>query len=586
MKKLAIVLTVILALLLIAAVLLTVHKQDILDRLNHNFPDEPVQTAPPTDASTEPPTEQPTDAPATVPTEPPTEPPTEAPTEAPTEPPFTAKSMADSDPASWNVEWDVIVDGEITESYTREDQIFFEDTQYLAFPGVASFRGSNYRQDASYGTAEISSESLDLIWSKSVGYVEKPEWGGCCWTGQPLVVQWDAETKAIMNMYEDKKAKEDLVEVIYAKADGYVHFFDIDDGSATRDPLYIGMAFKGSGAIDPRGYPILYVGAGLNRGSAVQRIYIISLIDGSTLYSRSGYEPLAKRSWCAFDGAPLVDAETDTLIWGGENGILYTFKLNTQYDKAAGTLTMEPDEPVMTRYSDSYKEKGRDSGYESSVTCVENYLYVGDNSGMLQCVDMNTMDIVWVQDMVDDINATPLFDWGEDGNGYIYSGPSMDFSGYSTDIPLSKIDARTGEVIWSHTMTAINGGDVPGGVLASPILGRAGTNMEDLVIFAVGKSPNAWKGQVVAFNKNTGEVVWQFETNSYMWSSPVGIYTEDGKGYIFQADASGRCYLLNGATGEKEDVINLERTVEASPVVFGDKIVLGSRSSMYIFDVD
>ena len=179
----------------------------------------------------------------------------------------------------------------------------------------------------------------------------------------------------------------------------------------------------------------------------------------------------------------------------------------------------------------------------------------------------------------------PLFEWGEDGNGYIYSGPSMDFSGYSTDIPLSKIDARTGEIIWSHTMTAINGGDVPGGVLASPMLGRAGTNMEDLVIFAVGKSPNAWKGQVVALNKNTGEVVWQYETYSYMWSSPVGLYTEDGKGYIFQADSSGRCYLLDGATGEELDMLNLERTVEASPVVFGNKVVLGSRSSMYIFEI-
>ena len=81
-------------------------------------------------------------------------------------------------------------------------------------------------------------------------------------------------------------------------------------------------------------------------------------------------------------------------------------------------------------------------------------------------------------------------------------------------------------------------------------------------------------------------MVWQYETTSYMWSSPVGIYTEDGKGYIFQADASGRCYLLDGATGECKDMINLQRTVEASPAVFGDKIVLGSRASMYIFDVN
>ena len=582
MKKLATVLAVILAVLLVAALVLTFLAKNLLDRPQQNEVDTPVQTAPPTQAPTEAPTEPPTEPPTEAPTEPPTEPPTEA----PTEPPYTASYTADSDPANWNVEWDVVVDGEIAESYTRQEQILFEDKPYFELPGVASFRGGNYRQDASYGTAEITSESMTMIWRKSVGYLDEPEWGGCCWTGQPLVVQWDSDTRAIMNLYEDKKEKDGLTEVIYAKADGYVHFFDIDDGSATRDPLYVGMAFKGSGAIDPRGYPILYVGAGLTRGGKNQTIYAISLLDSTILYERSGYESFAPRGWYAFDGAPLVDAETDTLIWGGESGVLYTIKLNTQYDKAAGTLTMTPDEPVMTRYSDDYKKKGRYAGYESSVTAVENYLYIGDNSGMLQCIDMDTMDIVWVQDMVDDINATPLFDWGEDGNGYIYSGPSMDYSGYTTEIPIRKIDARTGEIIWTHTMEAVNGDDVPGGILASPMLGREGTDIENLVIFAVGRSPNVWKGQIVAFDKETGEVVWQFETNSYMWSSPVGIYTEEGKGYIFLADASGRCYLLDGATGEQLDMINLQRTVEASPVVFGDKVFLGSRASMYIFDID
>ena len=162
----------------------------------------------------------------------------------------------------------------------------------------------------------------------------------------------------------------------------------------------------------------------------------------------------------------------------------------------------------------------------------------------------------------------------------------MDYSGYTTEIPLCKIDARTGEVIWTHTVEAVNGDDVPGGMLASPMLGREGSDIEDLVIFAVGRTPNVWKGQIIAFRKETGEIAWQFETQSYMWSSPVGVYSEEGKGYVFLADASGRCYLLDGATGEQHDMINLQRTVEASPGVFGDKVALGSRASVYIFDID
>ena len=40
-----------------------------------------------------------------------------------------------------------------------------------------------------------------------------------------------------------------------------------------------------------------------------------------------------------YDSAPLVDADTDTLIYPGENGILYTIKLNTVFDETTGQLT-------------------------------------------------------------------------------------------------------------------------------------------------------------------------------------------------------------------------------------------------------
>lgn len=580
MKKLVIILAAVLFVLLLTAVILSVPPKDAPAVL---------ETAGPTQPSTQPTAPESTEAP-TVPvvsTEPPeTLPPTEPPAE-PTDPPFIASCTTDTDPANWEVDWGIIVDGKITESYTREEKIFFNEGDYFALPGISTFRGDNYRTDASYGTVDVSNPSLSKIWSMNVGYLSGPEWGGCCWTGQPLVVQWDAETKAIMNLYEDKKAKEDLVEVIYAKADGYVHFFDMDDGSYTRDPVYVGMEFKGSGAVDPRGYPILYVGAGLTLGGKQQCIYAISLIDGSKLYERSGYEELAPRYWFGFDGAPLVDAETDTLIWAGESGILYTIKLNTQYDKAAGTITMNPEEPVMARYSDKYTKQGRNAGYESSVTAVENYLYLGDNAGLLKCVDVNTMEVIWTQSIVDDINATPVFDWGKDGNGYLYTAPSMDYAGYyDVDLPICKLDARTGEILWTYTVSCSTDSSAPGGILATPILGREDTDLEDLIIFSVGRTPNIYVGRVIALNKETGEVVWEYKTNSYMWSSPVALYTESGKSYIFQADASGVCYLLDGATGKEVDRYDVDVTVEASPVAFGNKIMLGSRPRIFLFEID
>ena len=72
----------------------------------------------------------------------------------------------------------------------------------------------------------------------------------------------------------------------------------------------------------------------------------------------------------------------------------------------------------------------------------------------------------------------------------------------------------------------------------------------------------------------------------YIWSSPLAVYNEDGKSFIFQSDQFGHCYLLEGATGKLLDDVKLETAVESSPVAFGDKIVQGTRYGVYLFDVD
>jgi len=449
---------------------------------------------------------------------------------------------------------------------------------------VAGFHGGNHRTGANYGTANIVEGKITQLSKTNVAtFIEDPDWSGCGWTGQPLVAQWDAETRAIMNLYEDKKEKDGLVEAVYAKLDGYIHFVDMEDGSATRDPVYIGSVFKGSGALDPRGYPILYLGAGLSVGSAPQCIYAVSLIDGTILYKLSGAHKDAHRYWYGFDGGPLVDAETDTLIWGGENALIYTIKLNTQYDKAAGTLTMNPDEPVVSIYTSKYSRGARYSGYESSLVAADQYLFLGDNSGLMQCVDVNTMELKWVQDLQDDINATPLLEWISEEECYLYAAPSVDYNG--GNISIYKLNALNGEILWTYDAKCINDSAFPGGVMGSPLLGKAGANMEGMVIFCIGRTPTYRSAQIIAFDKETGDILWQQEAGNNVWSSPVALYTDDGKGYIFLADISGTCYLLNGENGEIVDTLHLKRTVESSPVAFGNKVLLGTRPAMVLLEI-
>ncbi len=80
---------------------------------------------------------------------------------------------------------------------------------------------------------------------------------------------------------------------------------------------------------------------------------------------------------------------------------------------------------------------------------------------------------------------------------------------------------------------------------------------------------------------DTGEKIWEIPTGNYTWSSPVAMYNENGDAYIFLANASGICRLIDGSTGQVLDILDLDETVEASPVAFGNILVIGSREKVY-----
>ena len=496
---------------------------------------------------------------------------------------FSPAASDHSDPDQFGLTWEIAIGDETVDSYLRDDRICFElDSEYFTLPGIATFRGGNYRDNATWGTAVVKNETMQVMWSHRIGSLNK--WGGCAWTGQPLVVQWDPETKAIMEtMYDSKKEKDGLVEVIYATLDGYIHFYDMEDGSKTRDAINMGMNFKGAGALDPRGYPLLYVGSGLYLNGKAPRMFVVSLIDGSILYEYGHDDDFGLRDWTAFDASPLVDAESDTLIWPGECGVLYTIKLNTSYDKKAGTISVNPDDPVKTRYTSRYsEEEKRYLGYEASPVVVDHYLFTSENGGLFQCVDLNAMELIWAQDTKDDSNSSPLFQW-DDGRGYLYTAPSLHWTaeGHDGSVAIYKLDAATGEILWTYEKDCVRYDDIAGGVQCSPLLGREGTNIGGLIIYSIGRTPSAYQGVLVALDTDTGEKIWEISSGNYAWSSPVALYTEDGHAYIFLANASGVARLIDGATGEVLHILDFDETIEASPVVFDNMLVIGSREGVY-----
>ena len=507
-----------------------------------------------------------------------------------TEPPvlFAPEKTADTDPAKWGITWEIFQDGVPVDSYQRENEIAFGDPEdYFALPGIPTFRGNNYRNSTTYGTADVTAQTMTMEWTSRTGVLDGGVWSGSGWTGQPLIVQWDEQTRQNMNLYDSKKNKDGLVEVIYATLDGHIYFLDLEDGDYTRDPIEVGQCFKGAGALDPRGYPIMYVGTGdVNSSGKRPRMYIISLIDGSILFEYGHNEELSVRhdnnDWCAFDSSPLVYGPTDTLIWPGESGILYTMTLNTRYDAEAGTLSVNPSDMVVTRY-----DTGRSSkenywyGYEASVDIVGSYLYVSENGGMFFCVDLNTMELVWAQDTRDDSNCSPVFERnGEDG-GYVYTAPSLHWTrGESMYGPISlyKLDAITGEILWeiSYQVHTVDG--VSGGVQSTPLLGKPGTDMEGMIFYTISRTPSIGTGLLVALDTQTGQELWRMDMNYYAWSSPVAVYDADGTGYVVVCDSAGTAFFLRGNTGAVLDTLDLGGLVEATPAVYEDMLVVGTRA--------
>ena len=476
-------------------------------------------------------------------------------------------------------------------TYQRENPITFViGENYTSLDGIVTFRGNNYRSSASYGIASILNRKFDSkkSWSIKTGKlkktVKKGYWTGSCWTGQPLIVRWDKTTRQAMNIYDKKKQKDNLVEVIYATADGRIYFLDLEDGSKTRVTISLGYPIKGTGSIYPDGTPLYFVGAGDSMGEDCARTFIINLLNGEIIYEYGYNDVFSERTdndnFTAFDSSPLIDVETDTLIQPGENGILYITHLNTTY--TGNAVSIHPDEVIKWRYTTDRSRVDENTywlGMESSAVVWKGFLYVADNCGDLICLDLNTMEVVWVANTLDDTNCSPVLEEDpEDGTANINISTSLHWTQDSSakgDIPIYKFNAATGEVIWQRTYPCYTVSGVSGGVQSTALLGQ--NKLSDLVYFTIARTGSEKKGKIVALNKKTGGEVWSCEMSDYTWSSPIALYDASGNGYIITCDSTGNMYLVDGLTGELYDTTNLGANIEASPAAFENTIVVGTR---------
>ncbi len=521
------------------------------------------------------------------------------------------------------------VNGKDTTSFTRSEALSFgRDNEYSALPGITTFGGNNYRNSFAYGVATISDKRLREQWTKTIGALGN--WSGTGWTGQPLLVQWPVETVAVMNVKQSfKDAGTPLTEVIYPAMDGNIYFLDLETGTPTRDPINTGIVQKGTACIDPRGYPLLYVGQGIpvenEEGNPAAYVRVYSLISGEQIGQFGGFDWFSRRTWQAYDGSPMI--ANDTLVYGGENGIFYTVKLNAEFDAAAGTVSINPDGLIKTRYEATGYSRddtagSRWYGMESSVSAFRNYAFFTDNGGRLQCVDLNTMAIKYVVDVTDESDSSVVIDESYSENTfYLYTGSQTRTKG--SDLPEGygysyqrKINGLTGAIVWEKRWICSTGdASASGGIVATPHVGHGQIN--NLVIYSFslaalsGSNTSATAtdtpdpaatasaegtqsttetlpqtnadgsytigGRIVAYDKATGAIIWSIEQTNDYWASPVVVYDAQGKAYLIQCDRGGYVTMYDASNGNMLNSVDLGSRIDSTPAVFNNLLVVGTR---------
>ncbi len=454
------------------------------------------------------------------------------------------------------------------------DHQVFPD-QYSTIDGVFTFRGGPRRIGGAFGTIPEEPVALEVGWQVRTGEGVAPWFGGAGWTGQPAIVRWPEVIRHSMVRLGSRRFKGDLVEVIQGSLDGNVYFLDLYTGARTRPPLNTRNPIKGSVSVDPRGYPLLFVGQGIPQQVPIGlRVY--DLIRHHEVFFLAGQDSDAPRqSWGAFDSSGLLNRLTDTYVVGGENGLIYLLKLNTNFDPITLSLAVHPE---VTRYRYRHQHSAT-FGVENSLSVVRNLAFFGDNSGLIQAVDLRHFTPIWAFDAGDDTDASVTVDL-EGGRPVLYTGCEVDRTGPIGQTHLRRIDGLTGKVEWDATRSC-QGARTPkkidAGVFATNVVGTG--DVSSLVFFTLARCPGPENGVVLALDKATGKEVWRSELPHYSWSSPTAVHTPSGHTYLIQGGIGGVVRLFDARSGAIVASVKLRGDIEASPAVFDDRIVLATRGN-------
>lgn len=450
-----------------------------------------------------------------------------------------------------------------------------EKDLYASAPGHFTFRGG-LRRDADFGgVVDGRPDTLKVAWTfttlSDMRETDFGRWGGGTgWTGQPLYVEWPDSCVARFRADSVVTADFSSREIMVGSLASYVYFIDFETGKPSRDPIFVDNPVKGTISLDPTLNGSLYVGMGV-AAQQPMGMRALNLHRGAVTF-RHGNDPRARRGWHAYDSSPVRLGQF--LFHPSENGTLYKFLV-----KGPGELELHS--------TMRYTVNGASAGMEASMSVYRNYGYLADNHGNLICTELNSLRPIWHASLGDDIDATPVVCLeGEESRPYVYVGCEVDRSGRDFS-EFMKIDGLTGDTVWHRRIPGHRfereEKHFDGGYYATALPGRG--NCSKLIFTNVVKNTAGQNGAFVAFDRDSGELVYEIPLACYAWSSPVGFMNGNGEMFVVAADCAGRLYLIDGLSGEVICRRLVGNNFESSPVVVGNSLVVGSRGDK-IFKID
>jgi outer membrane protein assembly factor BamB len=449
-----------------------------------------------------------------------------------------------------------------TTTTTTEPPARFADARDVGQPrpgvdGITMFRGNLTRSWYGTGPVPASPEQLwrypgNRMCGLSTHNGEPKTWCGTGWTGQPVI--WERP--------------DGITELIFGSYDKAVHFVNADTGEPTREPFVTGDIVKGSVALDPDGFPLLYFGSRDNQ-------YRILALDRETpveLWRRNAYDNRVvwNDDW---DGNPAI--ADDLLFLPAETGWFLVFRLNRTLD-ADGLVTVAPETllefPVFTDVL--MASIGREQSVENSPAVFGDRVFFANSAGRIVGLDIPAIEagtdpLVFDWWVGEDVDASIVID----ADGMLYVAAEQErFNQRGLDSgQLMKLDPDRPDdpVVWQLAVPPRDGGD--GGLWATPALG-------DGVLYAA-----THPGEILAVDTATGEVLWRDEIGWHAWSSPIIV--DDTLIVAVDCSSGGglRAYDLTEPRQptSRWDMALQSGCIESSPIMWDGTMYVGSRDGFF-----